>query len=294
MQRFACTQCGKCCNRSPEVQLSEAAALADLFVFRLMFRLYWLPDQLGDYLALGDGAASSSAIFFGKKRLLGAFAIRKFRAKAWRDGRAVRCTKYLMISALPLDTTPGRCRALDENRCGIYHRRPLSCRSVPFHYSRAEALAETDLAAFATTSGYRCDTSETAEVILRDGRIIAPEIRTARSEAIAMAGRDRRWSEAIVRQLNVASSASGSMPSLDEIEANAQFGATTTSMRAAWQVAADCGLICRGECDRLIELQLCAIDRELGRGGCPQEARETLAEMGAEYRRHLNGRSSAG
>ena len=47
-RRFSCTQCGKCCNRSPEVQLSEAAALADVFAFSLMFRLYSLPQQLSD------------------------------------------------------------------------------------------------------------------------------------------------------------------------------------------------------------------------------------------------------
>ena len=74
-RRFACTQCGKCCNRSPEVELSEAAALADVFVFRLMFRLYFLPRRLGDYLRTAGGPAATAEVFYQRKRLLGAYAL---------------------------------------------------------------------------------------------------------------------------------------------------------------------------------------------------------------------------
>ena len=44
-RRFACTQCGQCCNRPPEVELGEAAALADVFVLRLLMRIYSLPRR---------------------------------------------------------------------------------------------------------------------------------------------------------------------------------------------------------------------------------------------------------
>lgn len=288
VQRFACTQCGKCCNRSPEVELSEAAALSDIFVFRLMFRLYWLPAQLSDFAPADERSAKSSAIFYEKKRLLSAFAARKYSGKIWRDGKRIACTKYLVISALALDTSPGACNALRDKRCGIYDRRPLSCRSVPLHYSRAEALAEADLKAFVATSGYRCDTGETAQIVLHSGRIVAPEITAARSEAMAAAERDRRWSEAIVRRMNAPSAIHG-LPSLEQVEASAPFAATTTSMRLAWQIAADAGLIAADECNRLIGLQLDAIDQELALSRCSQGARETLSEMRAEYRHRLNG-----
>ncbi len=286
IKRFACTQCGMCCNRSPEVELSEAAALADVFVFRLMFRLYWLPHRLSDYRA--DGAANASAMFYERKRLLGAFAARKYSVKAYRDGKPVEFTKYLLLSALALDTSPGACSALSGKQCGIHDRRPLSCRSVPFHYSRPEALAETGLKAFVETAGYRCDTGETADVVLSDGRIVDPESKAARSEAIAVAKRDHRWSEGITRRMNGAPSTS-SLPTLQEIEANAQFGATTTSMRAAWQIAADIGLIVQPECERLIGLQLCLIDQELLASRCREDVCETLRDMRAEYRRDWKG-----
>lgn len=286
VRRFACTQCGKCCNRSPEVGLSEAAALADVFVFRLMFRLYSQPRHLSDYLAPGRDAANASPIFYETKRLLAAFAARKYPAKARLNGKAVEYTRYLMVSALALDTRPGACRALNGKQCGIYDRRPLSCRSVPFHYSRAEGRAETDLQSFVETPGHRCDAGETAPVVLEDGRIVAPEIKLARSEAFALAQRDRRWSEAIVRQMNAVRLPGRSLPNLQEIEAYAHLGVTTTSMRVAWQIAADIGLITRGECDRLIKLQFDVIGQELAERGCSQDARQTLTGMQAEYRLH--------
>jgi hypothetical protein len=199
---------------------------------------------------------------------------------------AAQYTRYLVVSALTLDTKPGACSALDENRCGVYERRPLSCRSLPIHYSRPETSAATDFKEFIGTIGYSCDTGDAAEVIVKEGRIVAPEIAAARSEAVDVALRNRRWSEAIARRMK-ASSANHSLPSIAEVEANASSGATTVSMRVAWQIAADIGLIGSGECDRLIELQLSVIDQELSAGRCSREERETLSEMRTEYQHYL-------
>jgi Fe-S-cluster containining protein len=264
-----------------------------VFVFRLMFRLYWLPRKLSDNAARSVGNANASALFYQRKRLLSTFAARKYPLKVRRDGETVEYTKYLMISALAMDTSPSACRALNGMHCSIYDRRPLSCRSVPFHYSHAEASAETGLRSFVETPGYRCDTGDTAEVVLEDGRIVAPEIKVARSEAIAVAARDLRWREAIVRRMNTASLADLPLPTLEEIDAGANLGVTTTSMRVAWQIAADVGLIAPEECERLIKLQLCVINEELADGSCPQDARETLIEMQAQDRLHLHGRHAS-
>src|ERR1043165_8839296 len=112
--RFACTGCGACCNRSPEVALSEAAALAGGFVFRLMFRLYQLPS------------AGSGEEYYQSKRLLAAFAARKYPARR----KSPEATNYLIVSALTLDTGGGACAALGNGRCTVYDRRPLACRTV--------------------------------------------------------------------------------------------------------------------------------------------------------------------
>ena len=219
-RRFACTHCGACCNRSPEVALSEAAALADVFVFRLMFRLHDLPSTGG-----------SGEEFYETKRLLTAFAARKYSAKRRHGGKAVEYTRYLTISALTVDTGSGACTALTGGRCGVYARRPLACRTVPFHYSRPEASAERDLAAFVATPGYRCDTTVGAPVVLSAGRIVDPHACQARADARELAAHDRRWQQMILRRLRTGSRSDG-LPSRREIEANAAFGATT--IRCAW------------------------------------------------------------
>ena len=291
--RFACTQCGKCCNRPPEVLLSEAAGLADVFVFRLMFRLYRLPRLLGDEDQRREPAAATAEEFYQQKRLLAAHAARKYATRLRRGSKVVDYTHYLMISALSLDTGRGACGALRNNVCNIYERRPLACRTVPFHYSRTEAAAARDFNAFIATPGYRCDTGGNAPVVLDGGRIIDQATYEARDAALKLAERERAWKEAIVRRMKAASSGKPSLPSLAEVEANASFGATTTSMRAAWQIAAECGLIESDEQRRLTAVQMAAIERELAQPNSTRDARETLLQMRSEYLPHrpVHGRS---
>lgn len=275
VRRFACTQCGACCNRSPEVELSEAAALADIFVFRLMFRLFTLP-RLFDASSPG-----SSTLFYEKKRLLAAHSAHQFSRKLQRGSRRVEVVHYVMISALTLDTGQGSCAALVAGRCGIHDRRPLGCRAVPFHYSRPESLAVSDFDAFVSTPGYRCDTSERAAPFVDDGRIVEPETLRTRADALALAARDRPWKEAIVRRMKLGGAG---LPTLQDVEANAQFAAMTTSMRIGWQIAADAGLISTEACRAAIEQQRAIIERELARGEGSTSDRDTLREMRAEYR----------
>lgn len=272
-RRFACTQCGKCCNRSPEVELSEAAALADVFVFRLMFRLYQMPRA--------PERGANAELFYEKKRLLAGHAARKYPKKVMRGGKAVEVTNYLMISALALDTTPGACAALRENRCSIHERRPLGCRTVPLHYSRPAGLAVSDFDAFVSTPDYRCDTSENAPLFVQDGRIVDTQTLQSRADANALAERDRLWKEAIAREMKRGSIA---LPTIQDVEANAAFGAMTTSMRAAWEIAANMELFGPEVCRDLILRQLATIESELARVPGPLGDGETLKEMRDEYR----------
>ena len=287
--RFACTQCGACCNRSPEVVLSEAAALSDVFVFRLMFQLYWLPRALEDYQAPGARPADRGAAFYETKRLLNAYAARKYSARLRRDGKASDYTKYLIISALALDTSLGACSALNGRHCGIYERRPFACRTLPFHYSRPEALAESDLKLFVETPGHDCETGDGGEIVLDAGRIIDRGMADARADALRLAGCERRWTDAIVRRMSAGPSARDPLPSLGEIEANARFGVTTASMRIAWQIAGDAGLLAADQWRGLVAAQLAVIDRTLAAPRCPPDTREALVALRGEYRHHLNG-----
>jgi Fe-S-cluster containining protein len=278
VRRFACTQCGKCCNRSPEVELSEAAGLSDVFVFRLMFRLYELPRTFADYLSSGRTNATSSDHFHQKKRLLNAFAAHKRSTKRRHAGKTIEFTRYLTISALSVDSHSGECSALSSGRCGIYERRPLSCRTVPFHYSRAEGSAERDLAAFVRTPGYRCATGLDAPVVLAAGRIVDVGYRRARTEALTLAEHDRPWHQAILRRMKTGARMP-SLPSLDQIERNAAIAATTTSMSVGWQIAAESGLISDEMFRSLIANQAAVIDRELAAARCVESERKILNEM---------------
>lgn len=275
IRRFACTQCGACCNRSPELELSEAAALADVFVFRLMFRMYSLPR------AFDRSRSETLQVFYQKKRLISAHAARVSPRKVKRDGKTVEQIDYLMISALALDTASGSCAALANQRCSIHDRRPLTCRTVPLHYARADGLAERDLDDFANTPGYRCDTGESAPVVLESGAIVDKPTLDARSRATAIAEQDRSWKAAIVRRIK--SAGDPRLPTLKDIEANAASAAMTTSMCVAWQIAADAGIISAADCKTLVETQLATIGRELGNAPASGEDRETLREMQEEY-----------
>ena len=287
IKRFACSACGRCCSRSPEIELGEAAALADVFVFRLMFRIYWLPKQLKDFLVTDPQGPNASEKFYSRKRLLSVFAARERSVGTRRTGKLVEYSKYLTISAITLETKADVCSALNDTQSGIYDRRPLSCQSVPFHYSRTEASPEEDLAAFVTTPGYRCDTGEGAPIVLEGGRIVAADFKAAREAAMIVARKDKPWAEAITRRLKAPSPCYPGFPTLDEVEANASFAATTVSMRVAWQIATDAGMLSQVECNRLVELQLRKISEQL-KNGCSAETRETLAEMQVEYREHLH------
>ena len=79
------------------------------------------------------------------------------------------------------------------------------------------------------------------------------------------------------------------LPALQQIEADAMFGVTTTSMRVAWQIAAEMRLLDAQTCMGLIEAQANLIDRELAAASATPDARETLIQMRGEYRQLLSG-----
>jgi Fe-S-cluster containining protein len=282
VHRFACTRCGKCCNRPPEIELSEATALADIFVFRLMFLLYRLPRGLNDFRRQRPGLANAAEQFVERKRMLVSFAARKRPVRTRHGGRIVDENEYLIISALALDTRQGTCSALEGGRCAIYPRRPFACRTVPLHYTGVEAGAASDLAEFVATPGYACDTSENAPVAIEGSRIVDPTMRNARVEALAAAEQDGPWKQAILRRVKAADGTPG-LPTLQQIEANARYGAMTTSMRAAWQIAADAGLMTADECRALVRAQFELIQRELTIRRSAADTRQTLLEMQMEY-----------
>ena len=280
-RRFACTQCGQCCNRAPELELGEAAALADVFVLRLMLRIYSLPRSLADYRSANLPRDQASAEYYQSKRLLSSFAAASWPAKVQRGNKVVDYTQYLSLSVLPLDLGLGSCSALAETRCTVYERRPLSCRSVPLHYSRPAASAAHDLDAFTAHPGYRCDTGGAAPVIIALDRIVDAAMLAARAAAIAQAQANHRWKQAIVKAIKA--ERTPGLPTLSQIEANAQRGALTISMVLGWQIAVAAGLMQHAAYRAASQAQASALVRLSALTHVPADARQTLVEMGLEY-----------
>jgi hypothetical protein len=155
---------------------------------------------------------------------------------------------------------------------------------VPFQYWRADAALPSYFDTFVATPGYGCDTSEDAPAVLDGSRILDEDIQRAREDAVAMSERDASWRAAIVRRLKTARNGDGDLPSLSEIEASAAFAATTVSMRVAWEIAAEAGLMDAEECMSLAAAQVELIDRALRSAQFSPDGRQTLIEMQAEYR----------
>ena len=283
-RRFACTQCGQCCNRAPELELGEAAALVDVFVLRLMLRIYSLPRSLADYQSEHLPREQASAEFYQSKRLLSSFAAASWPAKVRRGDKAVDYIQYLSLSALPLDLGPGSCSALADTRCSIYERRPLSCRSVPLHYSRPEASAARALDAFTTTPGFACATGSDAPLVIEADAITDPAMLAARSAAQDQAAADKRWKAAIVKAMKAGQHG---LPSPRAVEANAAVGALTASMLGAWRVAGAAGLLKVDEVGRLLAAQCHLIKQELQRDRLSANVLATLGEMHSEYTKTL-------
>ena len=224
------------------MELSEATELAELFVSSVMFRTFNLPASDRASWARQWWEAQQRSIPLGpaleeSRRLLTRFASRKTIDKAHERHR------YLVISAMTHDFGLGRCPQLGERQCRIYARRPLTCRTVPLHYSRAPSGLGAYLDAFTRTPGYDCDTSAAAEPVLEGRAILSPAIVEARDAASGLAARHRAWKAALLARMErpLADSSHG-LPSLVEVMANGDQGqATTLPMVVAWRVLMDMG-----------------------------------------------------
>ncbi|MBX7200926.1 MAG: YkgJ family cysteine cluster protein [Rhodospirillaceae bacterium] len=234
-RHFACTACGKCCTRGPEMELSEATRLADVFITRLMFKLHSLPlDARSARVTLW--AKREGSILPARKALAEARAwITRFSLHDETDAINER-SLHLTLSALPVHGGPG-CPALAGDRCGIYARRPACCGTVPFHYSRAPSTLGAYLDAFVRTPGHACDTSKAAPKVLRGGALAGPALVQLRGDGVALAAADRPWKAAIAALVRSADAGRAGLPSYAEILRNAATGATTVPMLAAWRVA---------------------------------------------------------
>lgn len=288
VRRFACTSCGKCCDRGPEMELSEATALADTFVISLMFKAHSIPlsersERATQWWREQESRIPLRAAFEEKRRHLALFASRR------RTERRNERELYLDISAIVDDYGNGKCPALKGGLCSIYDKRPLTCRTVPLHYSRPPSVLKSYFDKFTTTPGYECDTIN-GPVIL-SGNIVSPDMRAFRDRAVTMAKADRRWKEHLLAFMDDPEEAErAGLPTYEAVLSNSDNGyATSLPIIVGWRVAEYAGIISSAELKTVCDKQVALINAEIARSPSASDLCELLPlyEAGAAGRGSL-------
>ncbi|HWE45712.1 MAG TPA: YkgJ family cysteine cluster protein [Caulobacteraceae bacterium] len=267
VRRFACTACGACCNRGPEMELGEATSLASAFVTQLLFKVHSLPlygrsRRTAQWSALQRSRLPPAEALDEEREHLRNFAARERIDKS--KGRSL----HLTITALTIDREQGRCPALADRQCSIYPSRPYSCRTVPMHYSRPASVLGGYLESFVGTPEYKCDVSPGAPVVF-DGRSIADaSVAEARSEALAMVRSEMRWKTAVAALMDDGRDAlAAGLPTFDEVLRQSDAGyATVAPMLAAWRIGRDIGVLSPAAFRSVCRDQAALIKAELDRG----------------------------
>ena len=226
------------------MELGEAAALADKFMISVMFKVHSLPlsDRSGwarQWWRNQDTRLPLRLSLDERRRRLSHFAAQR-QVDRPRDRQV-----FLDISAIVNDDGQGQCPALADGICSIYDARPLTCRTVPMHYSREPSTLQGYLDSFTSTPDYRCDTTVSAPAILDGNRVVDPQIQADREQALLQAGKDRRWKARIVEMMeDDFKAASVELPTYATVINNSDSGhATLLPMLVAWRVAVMDGLI---------------------------------------------------
>ncbi len=287
--RFACTACGLCCNRGPEMELTEATALAGVFITQLLFKMHSLPLYPHSKRAAQWSEGRTSSLPRVEALEEERTHLNKFTAREKIDKSKGR-SLHLTISALTLDREKGKCPALADKRCSIYPSRPSSCRTVPMHYSRPASVLGGYLDSFVSSPGYECDVSADAPVVF-DGRAITDtSVEAARREALELVRSEMGWKTAIAALMddNHAALAAG-LPTFDDVLSHSDAGhAAVTPMLVAWRVARDAGLISRETFKSVCQNQIALIKAELDCGP-DLDVASRLVDLLSDYEREVAG-----
>jgi len=243
------------------MEIGEAAALADQFSLSLVCKVHSLPISERSSWArrwrqmLGTSLGVRQALDEQGRQM-------KIFAAARRVDRARDRQMFVTLSALVDDDGSGQCPALSNGRCGIYERRPLTCRTVPVHYSRPPSTLASYLDGFTRTPGYECETL-TAPPILSVQGVLSEQLCAARDQAVRQAAVDRVWKAALIERMGHPDTAlAAGLPTVDDVIRNSDRGyASTVPMLAAWRVALGRKLITAAAFEDICRRQLSLLQR---------------------------------
>lgn len=263
------------------MELSEATRLADTFITRAVFKLHSLPLRNHGQQVVAWGKTHGSHL--PARQALEEMSAHLDRFAVWSEvDRAHGRSLHLTISALSVQAEAGRCPKLIEDRCGIYEARPLTCRTVPLHYSRPLSTLGAYLDGFVAMPDYRCAIGPEAPVVLRGETVADSKVAQARWEAAALAEADRAWKQEIGIRMRRPDAWVAGLPSYETVLAHHDAGAASSvSMLVVWRIARTLGLLTPAQFDDLCRRQSALLRAEITRVSNP--ANGELHAMLAEY-----------
>lgn len=156
---FSCTQCGKCCSKSPSMHFYDMLELADEFLFQ----------------------TSHHAILESEKNPLEVTLSEHFQALGHtivmpEDNINAKLYYFIDFSPLSLPTY-NSCSKLEDNLCSIYGKRPSSCKLAPLTSNFDDTQQWRTLNYYkknTVDSDWKCNFSEDQPIVSKDEKIHQP------------------------------------------------------------------------------------------------------------------------
>lgn len=152
---FACTQCGKCCVKTPNMSFEDIMQLSKHFIF-----------QTTHNVAISYATNPLEKLQLEYYQMIGhTIVVPEIEASLFY---------YVNFGVLPLQNS-NQCDKLIDNKCSIYMDRPNACRLLPISNNFDEELQWKAVNFFAKKElGWECDFSKEAPVLLKNNQIYSP------------------------------------------------------------------------------------------------------------------------
>lgn len=178
---FKCIGCGKCCDSPPQLSIREMYNLLDDFVLEASFLTK--PLRLPSAVRAKIGRLHARLGQMGIDRAVELGGLKSIATAGHFEGCEVVTTLSAIVRGYP---HKARCPALrEDNSCGIYARRPSTCRYLPAQHLFARSEQRLAVDVFRSQHGQDCDWSRAAPPVLRDGVLVDDEMVQAFSTAEA-------------------------------------------------------------------------------------------------------------
>ncbi len=146
---FSCTQCGQCCKAAPRMSFYDMIELSQEFIF-----------QVGHQVR-----------FSQHKQLLDTEVIKHYQKFCHTITLPeFDLSMFYHVDFMPIEFDSYKtCSKLKDNKCSIYHNRPVSCKLNPINYNHSENNQYQPISFFKkeTQAGrYHCDFSSNAPLLM--------------------------------------------------------------------------------------------------------------------------------